>query len=180
MKIFKKKKTKIELLYDKYKFLLFKISKDILKRSELAKDIVHQVFVKIIENNLILGEIGSPKTRNLLAMMCRNLSINMHNKMKNKECMFDEIPNEKIQENKLVEEIAISNYNIDIIINSINDLPSIYRDVLLLEKVHGYTKEEISQIFEISIETVYKRSQRARKKLAQILKEKEIIEREIK
>lgn len=180
MNFFKKEKTKIEVLYEKYKFLLFKIAKDILKSPELAEDIVHQTFVKVIENKLVIEEIDSAKTRNLLAIICRNLSINVYNKMKQKEYIVDEIPQEENKEFQSVEDIVISNYNVEIIMNSIMELPDIYRDVLLFEKVYGYTKNDISHIFEISIETVNKRSQRAREKLTETLNEKGVISGERK
>lgn len=180
LNFFRKEKTKIEVLYEKYKFLLFKIAKDILKSPELAEDIVHQTFVKVIENKLVIEEVDSAKTRNLLAIICRNLSINVYNKMKQKEYIVDEIPQEEIKEFQSVEDIVISNYNVEIIMNSIMELPDIYRDVLLFEKVYGYTKNDISHIFEISIETVNKRSQRAKEKLTETLNEKGVISGERK
>lgn len=141
MSFLKNKKTKVELLYDKYKFLLFKISKEILKDSKLAEDMVQQTFLKILENDFEINEIDSIKTRNLLIIICKNLSINIYNKMKQKEYTFDGIQNENVNDNELTEKIVISRHSVGVIINSIMKLPSIYRDILLFENVYGYTKK---------------------------------------
>lgn len=179
MSFFEKEKSKVESLYEKYKFLLLKISKDILKDTNLAEDIVHQTFVKVIENMDKIDNIDSSKTRNFLAIICRNLSLNMYKNIKQKEFLYDdEIGIEEKHTNMPIEEIIISNSTVDLIIEEILKLPIIYRDVLLLEKIYGYDRIKIANILEVSIENINKRSQRARYKLSEVLKEKGVIESE--
>ena len=65
--------------------------------------------------------------------------------------------------------VVIDKETVKKVADFIEKLPPIYRDVLLLEKLHNYTKEEIADLLSISYETVRKRSLRARKMLMQEL-----------
>ncbi len=70
-----------------------------------------------------------------------------------------------------LDEIVISGDNVQRIIKAIKELKPIYRDVLLLNKVYGYSVEEIVEMLGINKETVKKRISRARNFLLKALKE---------
>ena len=168
---------KLELLYEKYKFLLLKISNDILKDIHLSEDIVQQTFIKVIENIDKFDDIESSKTRNFIAIICRNLAFNTYKKMKKEDYSFnDEIlhtDNESSQE--LIEEIVISDIAVNIVKEEIMKLPVIYRDILVLEKVYGYNCKQIAKILDSTIDTVYKRRERAKNKLIEMLEKRGVI-----
>lgn len=58
-----------------------------------------------------------------------------------------------------------------VIAQAIEQLPDIYRDVLILKYVHQYKDAEIGEILGISSVTARKRLQRAKEKLMLILRE---------
>lgn len=70
--------------------------------------------------------------------------------------------------------IVIDKETVNKVTKAIGDLPEIYRDVLLLEKVYGNTREEIAELLNISYETTKKRSLRARKMLAEALEREDL------
>ena len=57
----------------------------------------------------------------------------------------------------------------------IDKLPKKYRDVLIFEKIYGYSQREIAEILNISYDAVKKRMERARKKLKEKLRKEELI-----
>ena len=159
-----KTSIKIERLYDKYKFLMYKEANRILKDTCLAEDAVQQSFIKVMKNIDKIDENNEPKTRNFLVIICRHVALDLYKKRlylnKNSEYLNFEINGED-------EEIAIDYYEpsqllidketVSKVAEHIYKLPPIYRDVLLLEKVHGNSKEEIAELLGISYETVRKR-----------------------
>ncbi len=164
---------KVELLYNKYKFFMYNQAYSILNDNYLAEDAVHQSFIKIIRNISKIEEIDSVKTKNFLAVICRNVAIDLYNEKKKK---FVSIENIEILEDRRLEfpnEIIISNENVRRIKKAINSLPIIYKDVLILERLYGYTEKEVAKLLDISVEAAYKRSIRARKILLKILERDE-------
>lgn len=66
-------------------------------------------------------------------------------------------------------DILIDKDSVNQISKAIETLNPIYRDVLLLKQTYKYSREEISQLLEIPVETVKKRLYRARKMLSKVL-----------
>ena len=154
---------KIEYLYDKYKNLLFNEAYKILQDKYLSEDAVQQSFIKIIDNIEKIDDCDSNKTRNFLVIICRNTSINIYNT--NKKIVTMEMDEFDYTLCDNISEIIINNDSVNRIIKAIDQLPTKYKDVLVLEKIFGCSKEEISHLLNISMENMYKRSQRARKLL---------------
>lgn len=157
----------INELYIEYRNLLFKIAFEIVKNKENAEDIVHQTFLKLVEGDLKIEGVKDIKTKSLLVIITKNLAINFYKKMKRVDLCCEKID---IEDNIQIEKIIISKQTVENICEILGELPAIYRDVLILEKVHGYNKYDIAKILEITIENVNKRSQRARQKFKNILK----------
>lgn len=141
--LFKKKKNhssvkKLESLYSMYSKLLYGIAYDILQEPEAAEDAVHETFVRLIGSADKISEDNSAATRNFLAIICRNIAINIYNSRKKE--------NERIYaENELFpvisdtynpESILISKESVDAIIKSLENLDRKYRDVVLLSRVY--------------------------------------------
>ena len=57
------------------------------------------------------------------------------------------------------------------ILNEIDVLPDIYKDILLLKVEYGYKDREIAKLLGIKVDTVSKRLERARKQLKKQLNE---------
>ena len=59
------------------------------------------------------------------------------------------------------------------IMKYINELSPIYRDVITLEFIYGYTRKEIANLLNVKYDTIKKRSERAHKMLAEAMRKEE-------
>lgn len=157
---------KIEYLYEKYKYLLYSEAYKILQKQQLAEEIVQEVFIKIMENITSIEEIESNRTKNFLCVICRNLAINLYNRNnKEKFLNIEEIIYNEVEDSNVFYEIVIDSENVIAIKQAIKELPDIYKDIIMLEKIYGYNAKEISKLLNLSEVVVRKRSQRARELL---------------
>ena len=155
--------TKVECLYEKYKKLLYSEAYKILQKQQLAEEVVQEVFIKIIENINSVYEVDSNRTKNFLCVICRNLSINLYNKNKKEKFLdIEKLVYNEAEDSKVFYEIVVDNENVISIMQAIKELPTIYKDILVLEKIYGYKAKEIAKLLNLSESVVRKRSQRAR------------------
>ena len=146
-------KQKFEVIYIKYRQLMFYIANKILMDAKDSEDVVHDSFLKVIE---IIDKIIDPESPQTRALYRKHKS--------KKVVLFDEeylgVPDQ---------DVLRSVEDVDLFTKAMAALPNRYRDVLLLRYSHGYTVEEISDILSMKPENVKKTIQRARKKLGEIL-----------
>lgn len=166
--------SKIERIYEKYKNLMYKEAFAILRDSHDTEDAVQQAFLKLIRCADKVKDDDPRMTCNFLKIVVRNVSIDLYKKriyLNNAEDAIDLVEDNATDFGMDVDDIVISQETICRIAKEIEKLPDKYRDVLLLIKVHGYSKEETMEILNISYETLKKRMTRAKKKLLATLKE---------
>lgn len=180
-KLSQKDSEKLTRLYEKYKTMLFNTANKILKDRHLAEDAVHKTFEKIIKLLNRIDESNEGKTKKFLYIICRNVALDTINKNKNitpHSDFIDLIDAEGFTGDTEIEDpsnILIVKDSVRRITAMIDKLPIIYRDVMYLEYYYGYKKKEIADLFNVSYDTIKKRHERAKKKLAQILREEEMI-----
>ncbi|MCL2838848.1 MAG: sigma-70 family RNA polymerase sigma factor [Oscillospiraceae bacterium] len=161
-------RTKLERLHARYSRLMLSVAYKILNDSYLAEDAVQQSFEKIIKNLHKIDEKNVLTTRNFVVIICRNVSLNFYrDKCDNQSGDIDDVNIESAEPSPA--NIVIDNESVEKIVNAIEKLPLIYRDVLSLRISGEYSAKEIAQILDISVETVNKRLFRARKTLAKSL-----------
>lgn len=158
-------KEKFLRLYNEYRHLMFYIAQSILNDEQLSEDAVQEAFLRIAKNFNKVGEISSPKCRNFVAIITKNVALTMHKKNQtfyNAES-FDENIEYKISDNTFekISKKDLSDY--------ISRLPESYRFPLYLYHLYGYTFKEISSLLSISVETSKKRVQRARQLIKQMI-----------
>lgn len=81
-------KLKFEVIYERYKGLMFYTANSVLGDTRDSEDIVHDAFLKIIE---IIDEIDDPKspqTRYLIVTITENKAIDLYRKRKAKQLFF--------------------------------------------------------------------------------------------
>lgn len=159
-------KNKFELLYEKYRKLMFYIANKILNDTYLAEDAVHHAFIRIIENLDKIKEVDCHKTKSFVVTIVRNHSINVYHQRKRHPL----IPIEEI-ECSFAEDLYQGLDEQDILVATVLKLPIIYKEVLTLKYVQEYSNIEIAQILGITEVTVRKRLERSKSKMKQILKE---------
>lgn len=160
--------SKVAHLYKQYRYLMYSIAYNILHDKYLAEDAVQQSFIRIIHNLHKINEVVCPKTQSFLAIICRNVSIDIYNKRVylNKTDSTDNIAQDK--DNTVGEEpseIVINKESVNRIVAAIISLKPIYRDVMLLRYSHEYSSLEIAELLNLPPETVRKRLTRAKNKL---------------
>ena len=152
-----------EQIYLKYKNLLFVVANDILQNQHDAEDALQQTMIRVIDNIDKIKDIDSKQTRNFLCIICRNISLNMFNKIKSaniSEIKYD-LPDlrEDIETLILTKDMYIK------LKEFIDTLDKKYQDVLFLKLNHNLSGEEIARILDIKPETVRKRLERSRKQI---------------
>lgn len=161
---------KFEVIYERYKNLMFYVANSILHSQHDAEDIVHDAFLKIIE---IIGEIDdpeSPKTKALIVTITEHKAIDLYRKHNRKTIVAFDEAYIGFPEHSQIQQIIESDH----LAKAIATLPSKYREVLLLRYYQGYSMEEIAAMLSISRENVKKRIQRARSKLSELLDDGEV------
>lgn len=162
--------SKFELIYSTYKKQMYYTANNILKDSHLAEDAVHNAFLRIINNLEKIEDINSHKTKGLIVIIVKNVSIDIYRKNKKEidnTIFIDDLDDingyDEINKNDIGDlEIAISK------------LPENYKQVFLLKFSHELTDNEISEILDIKPDNVRKRISRGREKLKNILKKMEV------
>lgn len=162
-----KDRTKAEALYYEYRRLMYKEAYEILKDKMLAEDAVSESFIRIMSNLHKIDEKVCPRTRNFLVIICRNVAKSMYNARKS-ELTAEYVEN--IGNIPTPEDIVITKETKKAIVKIVSSLSPKYKDVLILRRAYNMSREDIANIFQISVETVKKRLQRAK---AMILKELE-------
>lgn len=167
-------------IYINHRDVMFAEAKEILKDHALAEDAVQQAFLKLIKKFEKFPTDDFEITRSFLRIVVSNVAIDMYNSMHKTASpleYIDEFKNENntYSINKTPCDEIIEKETNERIYRMIDKLPKKYRDVLILEKICGYSQREIAEILNISYDAVKKRMERARKKLKEKLRKEELI-----
>ena len=81
------------IIFDKYRYLVYYVSFDILKNEEESKDIVNDTFIKMYERRGSF--LNESKLKYFLLTTARNLSINRYNQLKDRLSYSDDIKGEE-------------------------------------------------------------------------------------
>lgn len=161
-------KSKFEQIYTTYKQTMFYVANRIVRDQYLAEDIVHQAFLKIMDNLDKINEINCHKTKGYIVVIVQNLSIDFYRKRKRENHMsFDEaelyVEDIKNNEDFMMNEVE----------EAISKLPINYLTVFKLKFSHGNSYSEISEMLGISETNVRQRISRGKKMLQEILDREE-------
>lgn len=157
-------RSKFEEIYITYRQTMFYVANKILKDEYLAEDVVHQSFIRIIDNLNKINEINCHKTKGFIVIIVQNIAIDFYRKRKLQyNISFDEF------------EIYIggmdSSFHFNEVEEAILKLPINYSTVLRLKYSLGYNNKEISDMLKITEVNVRKRISRGKEKLEKSLSE---------
>lgn len=174
--------NRLEGLYSKHGKEMFAIAYRILKDKESAEDVVQQSFLKVMDKLHNIDLSDENKTKKFLMIIARNLAIDVYNSRKNLSSNTEYVEAVDIDDPEFSNLIKspcdelIAKENHTLIMKHINNLSPIYKDVVLLEMIYGYSRKEIAQLLNIKYDTIKKRCERAHKMLEEALrKEEELI-----
>lgn len=166
----------VEKLYKEHRDVMCSDAKYILKNSSLAEDAVENAMERIIKKFNSVPKDDFEITRAYLRTTVKRVAIDMCKEFDIEyidELMSEENEMYSISKNPCDE--IIEKENKSDIYKMINKLPKKYRDVLIYEKVYGYSQKEIAEFLNISYDAVKKRMERARKMLREKLRKEEVI-----
>lgn len=157
-------KSKFERLYITYKQTMHYVANKVLKDEYLSEDVVHQAFLRIIDNLDKIDETQCHKTKGFIVIIVEHIAIDFYRIRKRENAIsYDEVEI-YIEDIKKKDSFIISDIE-----EAILKLPINYATVFRLKYVHGYSNNEISKILKISEENVRQRISRGKKKLTEIM-----------
>ncbi|RKD33168.1 RNA polymerase sigma factor [Thermohalobacter berrensis] len=164
-----------EKLIEKYEKTAYNIALKMLKNHEDAMDISQEALIKVYKSISKFNRKSAFST--WLYRIVVNTCIDFLNKKKKKVFSIDnpittetgEIKRE-IEDNTYTPEVIIDRKETkEIIYDSIDKLDTIYKTVIILRDIQGFSYKEIAQILDCSIGTVKSRISRGRKILKKII-----------
>lgn len=165
--------SRVERIYEQYKNLMYKEAFNILHDTHDAEDAVQQALLKLVRCADKIKDDEPGMLCNFLKIVVRNVSKDLYNKriyLNTTEDTIEVLEDNTTDSGMEVADIIIGQESVDRIAKVIEGLPDKYRDVLLLVKVYGYSKEQTMEILNVNYETLKKRMTRAKKKLLEALK----------
>lgn len=159
-------KHKFEILYTKYRGLMFYIANGILNNEQDAEDAVHTAFVSIAENIQKIEDPLCPKTKGYIVTIVENKAIDMYRrKQRLPQALFEEE----------TAGLSVAYDGADAVARCFSLLPAQARQILLLKYRYGYDNREIAKILNISEANAIKRIQRAKQKLEELCLEEGLL-----
>ena len=163
-------KRQFEILYTKYRQNMYAVAYSILHNTEDAEDAVHQAFIAIANNFEKIRQIPCQEIKAYIVVIIRNTSIDSYNRNKKKAEHSAELD----ENHTAVDVDILERYDYKQLVKKISELPQIYKDIIFLYYLQGFSTKEISKMLNISPDNVWKRTERAKKLL------KESLERDTK
>ncbi len=168
-------RIKFEQIYKKYNGLVYYIALKMLKGNAEAEDAMQETFLRLTKHLDKFDDISSHKTKRYIVIVVENICRDVLKRRKKHPMLsFDEAIHVEPTFNQ-AEENILEKASAELIRTAMSELPSIYRDVIILRYVDELSDNEISRLLKISAAAVRKRLQRARQMLAAALNEKEVI-----
>ena len=155
-------REKFAELYEHYRAYMLKIANEILDNTFDAEDALHNAFISISEHMDKVQDVSSKTTRGFVAIIVERKAIDLYRK-RNRLVSLDTIENEV--------GISFPPPEDDDLARCLSKLPLRYQHVIMLKYYHGYTINEIANMFGMKPASVSKLDQRAKAKLEKICRE---------
>lgn len=159
-------KKKFEDLYRKYKDLMRYKAFGILKDHYYAEDAVSIALLNIASHMHMVEDVESIRTSHLLMTITQRVSFNLLKKLKrerNNMIDLQDIETVEFSTADITEEFD------NFVSNTILNLPSPYKEVILLKYADGYNNKEIALLLNLTVSNVNKIVTRGKRKLEQAL-----------
>ena len=159
-------KRKFAELYERYRYLMFKIAVDILHEHHLAEDALQEAFVRVAKHMECIGQLEETATKRYLITITKNAAIDLYRKQNNlrsREIYVDELADNQMPLDYM--EPEADSEALDILKN----LPPKDRDVFLLKYSAHQSNQQIAKACGIREGTVRQRLARGRQLIAEEL-----------
>lgn len=153
---------KFELIYRKYRNLMYYGANQKLHNHFDSEDAVHQAFLSIIKHISKIHDIDSPKTRSYIVLITERKAIDI---------MRTSHRDKIVELNEATAGICVPLPGDHGVADAMARLPAEYREVLMLKFDNGFSTRELAQMLGISESGVRKLIGRARKALEKELEQ---------
>lgn len=167
----------VETIYKLYFKPMMAKAYSILKNYHDAEDAVQETFYRISCHVQSFMNPLSEDTVALISIYTRNVAINMYNRKKKQQTIFDmdqDVNDMNIADESAwnsIEELVINDETVNMVRNALNRLDEMHRDVILLKYYYHMRNIDIGKVLDIDSNTVNGRIYRAKKMLRQLLGE---------
>ena len=163
-------RSKVEELYFKYKKVMLSVALDIVKDGDLACDIVHLAFIRIIKHIEKIDNIPSDERKGYLIYIVKNLAIDHLRKMKRENTVLYDNIDDTIQDSaSSIEDIVMLDFEVGVVRQILRQMDDKYALPLILKYTLDFSQTEIADMLNISVENVKVRCHRGRKMLVKAI-----------
>ena len=155
-------------LYDQYYKLVYYVALKILKDHLAAEDILQETFSRALPYYDTLKNMDPSKQKSYLCTIARHCALDYIEKTPPEVSIEDHMPSAAPIADATLQQL-INNEGYQHLLNYIQHLRPIYRDVLMLKYVHGYSNGEIADILHLKKKTVEMRLLRGKEALKNCL-----------
>jgi len=159
-------KRKFAALYDKYRYLMFKVAFDILHDHHLAEDALQEAFVRVAKHMECIGRLEETATKRYMITITKNSAIDFYRKQNNlrsREIYVDELAEYPVPLDYMASEEDRG------VLDILKNLPPKYRDVFLLKYSAHQSNRQIAEACGIREGTVRQRLARGKRLIAEEL-----------
>jgi len=166
----------VHQLYQRYKFLMFKITKGIVRNIDLAEDMVSEACIVMMVHIEMLRKLDEVRQRAYIIAICRSVSINyvVKQNRQSKHCfsvsdhsLFDLA----VLDTRIVEEEVLWIEEISQLYEAISKMPERERLLIKMKYFDKMKDEQIAVKLKIKTDSVRFYLTKARRCLARILEE---------
>lgn len=164
-------KSKFEVIYYKYRDMLYMCALGIVKNSADAEDVLHDAFIKIAKNIKQIDDINSRNTAAYLAVITKNTAYDRLRRLKR----LNETPIDDCflaADDTLIEEIA-EKTEYEKLLAAVKSVPPPYNEVLFLHYVNEMPVKKTAALLGRKVSTVKMQLVRGKKLLLQALRGQE-------
>lgn len=152
--------SNLEKAFQEYNLVMLKTALQILQDYHLAEDATQNAFLNVLRKNP--DDFYVQPGHNLRAyfvIIVKRAAVDIYRKRR--EIPVD--PEDKILNFlESPENFTITEGQLDLVRDALQELPDDYKDPLLLKYVYGHSEKEIAEIFGLSYEAMRKRIQRTK------------------
>lgn len=162
-------RSKMQMVYERYRGLMFYEARKILGNDHDAEDAVGAAIEKIIEHLEKISDPKCPKTKAFVVTIVKNKARDLY-RWKQRH------PKEELIEGMMGEPVEYEGENR--VTQCILNLPDRYRDWVMArygEDGQERTMAEMADLFDLTMDAAYKLDQRAKKKLEELCWEEGIL-----
>lgn len=162
-------KLKIEVMYLRYRKLLYVKAYEILEDAELSEDAVAETISVIVKHKNKMENKDEIHMRNYMVRVCRNIALKMK---KNPEISYENMDELYDCNAGYVnpEDIVIDKESYLRLKDALDKMKPEYKDLIMFRYTDNMSVKEISEMTGLKVDTVRKRLQRAKNMMSEILK----------